>query len=148
MGATCTQPTPTGDNTGESNMMARNKLTANNQSEIKPEKVVHHSNMFIEMSLYTKITGLILRSEDNQRPLTESDLSFGDDEVEEKKKDPPVFHYSLSFSVRYNGREMTWEEHPNHSKPLHKAQNFRLEYALGKPDQTVSYLWHSYPFLG
>jgi len=32
---------------------------------------------------------------------------------------------------------MTWSEDLNHNKPLHKGQNFRVEYALGNEDQTV-----------
>jgi hypothetical protein len=39
--------------------------------------------------------------------------------------------------VRYGGIEMTWSEDLNHNKPLHKAKNFQVEYALGNEDQNV-----------
>ena len=84
--------------------------------------------MFVEVFLYTKVTGLIL----NQKASLETPKAGNDAEE-------PIFHYSLDYCIRYNNREMTWVEHLNHAKPLHKAQSFRIEYALGLPLQQVSY---------
>jgi hypothetical protein len=79
---------------------------------------VYHSKLFVEVNLYTKVTGLILLGEK------------ADGTGLKRSK----YHYSLDYKVRYNGREMTWEEHLNHSKPLHRANPFRVEYSLGVKD--------------
>ena len=73
--------------------------------QLNQSKDRHHSNMFVEVFLYTKVTNLIHTPKNTGTP----------------KADDKVYHYSLDYLIRYNGREMTWIEHLNHAKPLHKA---------------------------
>ena len=105
MGTTCTAPTPT--NTVDSNMMQRRIISTGDKENVP--SVIYHSKIFLEVSLYTKVTGLIINLPRLPSGDSEEDLP------------PAIWNYSLEYQVRYDGIEMTWTEDLNHNKPLHKA---------------------------
>ena len=84
MGTSCTAPVPT--TTVDHNMITKRIISTGGKNDDLPS-VIYHSKIFVEVSFYTKVTGLIIN-----QPVPPSE-----NESEAENGRPALWYYTLDY---------------------------------------------------